>query len=452
MKRFLCAFLLFASVLHAVAVPKKGEMIEDAELDGVFKTYIAPIYQVAGLDPADLRIYFIHNPELGAAAGMNHRFYIQTGLITESQDVSEILGVLAHEVAHAASHHVERRLGAMEKMERNTAALIALSVAGGVLMGDASAAAAAMTAAAGSGMRAIQNYTRGQEGGADQGAMRYAEKLGWSLKGLYAVFEKLKGSDYLIEDLGSLAPYVQTHPLSKERMESLEAHLKKSPYTDQPFDPEFVESFKRIKAKVGAFLSPPGQTLRKYPESDTSLVARYARAIAHWRAGDVKQAHRAIDGLIEAYPQDPYFYEFKGQIFLEEGKVAQAAVQFEKALSHKKDALILKFQLARTYIALNTPETDKKARALLDGLANLQDDMPEYWVLRATVYGRQGQEGQAQWMLAESAVLTGDKRRALALARRAKSQLTGKGDAAARGSANDLVITLEEEQKRTGAF
>ena len=64
----------------------------------------------------------------------------------------------------------------------------------------------------------------------------------------------------------------------------------------------------------------PIRSARRYPPSDTSLPARYARAISTYRHGEMRDALAQIDALIQAQPNNPYFHELKGQALLEGGR------------------------------------------------------------------------------------------------------------------------------------
>ena len=70
----------------------------------------------------------------------------------------------------------------------------------------------------------------------------------------------------------------------------------------KPDRPGSAELLRLIKAKLHAFLDSPASTLAGYPPSDTSELARYARAIAYYRVPDVPKALPAIDGLIRDCP------------------------------------------------------------------------------------------------------------------------------------------------------
>ena len=75
-------------------------------------------------------------------------------------------------------------------------------------------------------------------------------------------------------------PYLRTHPFSRDRVQAIERHLSRSRYTDTPDTAEALRAHQRMIAKLDGFLSPVSRVLAKYPETDTSLSAAYARAVA----------------------------------------------------------------------------------------------------------------------------------------------------------------------------
>src|SRR3546814_15260045 len=84
-------------------------------------------------------------------------------------------------------------------------------------------------------------------------------------------------------------------------------------------------------ANLYTCLNPSAQPLRKYPESDTSLPARYARAIAYYEIPDLAKALEEVRGLTREYPDDPYFHELEGQVLFENGRPAEALPAYEEA-------------------------------------------------------------------------------------------------------------------------
>ena len=130
----------------------------------------------------------------------------------------------------------------------------------------------------------------------------------------------------------TIDPYVQNHPMPSERMAAL-AELAKTPYWDKKDPPELQFRHDMMRAKLYGFTERPDAVMRHYPASDTSMPARYARAISAYRFGDVRAAVAQIDGLIEAMPNNPYFYELKGQALLEGGHPAEAIAPLRHAVA-----------------------------------------------------------------------------------------------------------------------
>src|SRR5262249_61915116 len=81
--------------------------------------------------------------------------------------------------------------------------------------------------------------------------------------------------------IGQQDPYTRTHPLTQQRIDNVAEHVAHSPYSNVPDKREFVAQFKRMRAKLVGYLQPTARVLQQYPESDKSLEARDARAIAY---------------------------------------------------------------------------------------------------------------------------------------------------------------------------
>src|SRR5450631_4365742 len=91
----------------------------------------------------------------------------------------------------------------------------------------------------------------------------------------------------------------------------------------------------------------------RYPASDQSLPARYARAIAASRFSDPRAAMAQIDALIEAQPQNPYFLELKGQTLLEGGKPTEAIAPLRHAASLAPNPALIQILLGRALVESN---------------------------------------------------------------------------------------------------
>src|SRR6185436_13698305 len=153
-------------------------------------------------------------------------------------------------------------------------------------------------------------------------------------KGMQDTFKRF--ADDMLVISSRVDPYQQTHPMPRERVLALEELVKTNPYWDRKDPPELQLRHDMMRAKLSGFLERPDTVARRYPASDQSLPARYARAISTYRHGDLRQAVAQIDALIHGAPNNPYFAELKGQALLEGGRAAEAVAPLRQAvaLSH----------------------------------------------------------------------------------------------------------------------
>ncbi len=194
---------------------------------------------------------------------------------------------------------------------------------------------------------AIQNsllaYVRSQEDAADRAGVRFLNATGQSAKGMYDTFKRL--ADQILYASREIDPYMQSHPLPAERVRALEGLAKVQPALGQ-------EGFAgaagaaRPRARQAVRL-PRSARRRRAPLSDQrqQLAARYARAIATYRFGNVPGAIAQIDALIQAQPQNPYFHELKGQALLEAGRAAEAIAPLRRAAQLAPNPALIQIML-----------------------------------------------------------------------------------------------------------
>ena len=185
--------------------------------------------------------------------------------------------------------------------------------------------------------------------------------------------------------------------------------------------------------------------LKAYPESDTSLPARYARSIAFYRVANLPKATALIDQLLAEAPNDAYFHELKGQMLFENGRGAESLPSYEKAVSLDPGSALLRVELAHAQIERNDPVLRARAIEHLQFALGREPDEPMSWRYLATAFGQNDQMGESSLALAEEAMLKRNTVDAVGLARRAQSLLP-------KGSANWLragdIIALNDKSQR----
>jgi predicted Zn-dependent protease len=166
----------------------------------------------------------------------------------------------------------------------------------------------------------------------------------------------------------------------------------------------------------------PDTVARRYPFSDNSLPARYARAIAMYRFGNNGNAIGAIDGLIQTQPQNPYFYELKGQALLEGGRPAEAIAPLRRAAALAPNPALIQIMLGQALLATEEKTHAEEAITLLETALRREPESPEAYAQIAMAYGLKGDLARADLASAQSAFMRGDLKTARQLAARAKTR------------------------------
>ena len=388
---------------------------------------MTPIWKVAGLDPTAVQILIVQDGTLNAFVAGGQRIFINTGLLMRTERPNQLIGVLAHETGHIAGGHLARAQEEMEKLStlQILEALLGAGAMAGSSIGRGGVGRPAPADAGGGiapgSLLSYLKYTQTQESSADQAAMTFLERTHQSCKGAIEFLKILQREERLA--IGRRDPYLSTHPLTPERIEAFEQAAARSPYTNAPDPPQYLEMHHRIVAKLMGFLAP-STALQHFSEADRSVPARYARAVALYRTGALGSALLTIDGLIKEHPNDPYFHELRGQMLFDNGRVNEAVPSYRRAAQLLPATGIIKVDFARTLIESNKPENDREAIRNLE-LAATQGESGnfELWRLDAAAYSRTNNPGMTSLARAEMAVLRGNRAEAQAHAAAAEHAL-----------------------------
>ncbi|CAK0773207.1 Peptidase M48 [Azospirillaceae bacterium] len=387
-------------------------VIRDAEIEHIIRTFARPIFEVAGIDPLAVTIVLVRDGTLNAfvAGGMN--IFFHTGLLIESNDPSQLIGVIAHETGHISGGHLIRGDEAMENASAESILMMLLGGAAAAASGNPGAAAAVILGGSEMIRRNLMAFSRVQESSADQAAITYLDKAHLSGRGLLAFLEKLSSQELMPVDRQS--SYTRTHPLTRERIDTMQAYVEKSPWSNAGLPPQFSELHQRMKAKLIGFIQPAA-ALRRYPPEDRSVFARYARAVAMYQQGDIKQSLLLVDELIAVEPKNPFFYELKGQILLENRRVSESLAPYRKAVALLPDSGLLRVSLAQALLETKNPGpvVVDEALRVLESAMDEERRSSMMWRLMATAWDRKNNPGMLAYSMAEEAMARGD----LAMAR-----------------------------------
>ncbi|HEY0852820.1 MAG TPA: M48 family metalloprotease [Bradyrhizobium sp.] len=418
-----------AIAITPIAASAQGlPVIRDTEAEQLLRDYTRPILRAAGLEKQNIQMVIINEVSFNAFVADGRRIFVNTGAIMQSETPNQIIGVLAHETGHLAGGHLAKIREQLANAQ--TQLIIAMLLGAGAMVAGArsgysgsgltQAGAAAIQAPQEVIRRTLLSYQRQQEENADRAGVKYLTATGQSARGMYETFKRFT-NDSLFAARGA-DPYLQSHPMPADRVSALEGLARSSPYWDKKDDPALQLRHDMVRAKISAFMEKPDTVYRRYTTSNSSLPARYARAIVTYRHGDLRSAIAQIDSLIQEQPNNPYFYELRGQAMLEGGRPAEAIAPLRKAVQLSHNAPLIEMLLGQALVASNNNAYTDEAINILRAAVSRETEAPLGYSQLAMAYGRKGDYAQADLASAQAAYLRGDSKTARELASRAKTR------------------------------
>ncbi len=414
---FIFTALLFFITVTSGTNAKNLPLVRDSEVETTLWSYATPIFKVAGLKANTVKIRIVNHSHINAFVSNGLNLFLNIGLLTTGVDPGPVMAVIAHEAGHLSAGHLIRTRKAISDASSKALLGSILSVTA-LLAGGGNAAAATNSAGTAIAHTSLLRYSTAQEEAADQAAVKYLNSLGIPLDGMLYVLNKLKQKELFTQERP--ASHLGSHPLTQERIRFVRNQVDKSRNASNAFTLEQIKTFERMKNKLYAFTHRPKQTLTKFPEDNQKIAARYARAIAYYRIPHLERAIAEIDSLLEEYPNDPWFYELKGQMLFENGRVSLAILPFTKAVSLRPKDALFRLSLARTQLENNSPLDIQDAINNLRIATQLEPNYSPHWYFLGIGYGRNKEFTKSNLALAEASFLQRNYKDAIYLAEKVK--------------------------------
>ena len=414
LSRFVRMLMLALVLGFAAAQPAAADdgpsILRDTETEALFQDVAKPLIEAANLDKKSVKVVLLNDDEINAFVAGSQNVYVNSGLITRADNVNQLQFVIAHELGHVAGGHAIRMgEGAKEATGITLATMVlgAIAIAAGA--GDAGLGLMMMGQRAAMGQ--FLAFTRAQETSADVAGASYIHKAGVSGKGGLEFFKKLQNQEYRLA-VYATDSYDRTHPLSSERISMLTNMFQKDAAWNTPTDPALEARFQRVKAKLVGFISPK-QAISKYPETDQTVPAHYARAYAYHLGAYPDKALAEADALLKTAPHDPYFLELKGQIMLESGRPADAIAPLREATEKSGKAPLIASMLGHALISTENQKNMEEAKGILKSAVAVDNGNPFAWYQLGMIYDSEGDTPRAALATAERSNLEGNPKLAL---------------------------------------
>ncbi|MGE3064797.1 MAG: M48 family metalloprotease [Hyphomicrobiaceae bacterium] len=423
-----------AAVLLPVAGPALAQglpLIRDAEIENLLKDYSRPIFRAAGLGSQNITMRIIRHESFNAFVVDGQNVFINSGTLAEAKTPNEVIGVIAHETGHIKGGHMAQLRARIARDQTKSLLLTILGI--GLMVGGATAGSdgARSIGSAGQGvmmggnemlMRSLLSERRNQESAADQAGLTFLGLTHQSGRGMLETFERFARQEYISD--AQKDPFVRSHPVAADRLARLREKVEASPYYSAKDPPQLQLRHDMMRAKLAGYLDRPQVVYNRYPPSDTSLPARYARAIARNCSGNCATAIGDVDALIREQPGNAYFWELKGNMLYANGKYADAIPALRKSLQIAGREPLIEVALAQALLGMNTAGGVDEALGLLRRAVVSDPSNSLAYHQMANAFYKKQQYPQADLAAAQAHFIEGNVKQAQIFAKRALTKLS----------------------------
>lgn len=262
MKRFLAgAGLVISTTACAVSTQQEVQlgmdyaqqinaqlpMVNDPEINRYINVLGDSIAKLSDERNLDWHFYIVNSKEVNAFAVPGGFIYVNRGLIERADNLSQLAGVLGHEIAHVTERH------SIEQMQKAQTANIGVTLACVLTkVCDSQAAGAAINIAGGA---VFARFSRKDESEADRKAVEYVKRAGLDPRGIPDMFEKLL-AERKTRPAG-VESWFATHPLEEDRIAETRALIGKvDPVILQSLNAD-TPNFNAFKQRVLSLPPPP---------------------------------------------------------------------------------------------------------------------------------------------------------------------------------------------------
>ncbi|CAB0150199.1 Beta-barrel assembly-enhancing protease [Pseudidiomarina piscicola] len=275
------------------------------------------------------KFFWVNQNQINAFAFFGGHIGVNTGLIAETRNESELASVLAHEIAHVSQRHIVRNMDAMQRSGPTALATMLGSILLGIVNPELGMAAISASMA-GMQQRSI-NYTRLFEQEADRIGITILAETGFDPMGAPDFFGRLAEKYRYASKPPEM---LLTHPLSESRIADtrLRAERMRRPNQGQRDELAFWLAKYRVMVR---HTKTYNATAARNDMTDTNqtiaTAAQYGLAIALLDSEQPQAAAETLAPLLEKDPYNTFYLDVQTDIFL-------ALQDYDSALSMLEQA------------------------------------------------------------------------------------------------------------------
>ena len=380
-------------------------VVRDVETEDVFKAINAPLVKAMDDDINEIKFRLTMSDVFNAYVSGGKNVYFTAGLILGVDNASQFVAVSAHELGHIRGRHLNQLSRSLITSNGIKTGAMLLGILGGLASGNADNFLGTAMLGNQVASRSLLKGIRAHEIEADYAALSLMKKAKISPIGQVQINQKmLEESGYSSKQ----SVYNRTHPSSEDRLEIAKDGLKASPYKNKKYSKDIERRFMRVRAKLFGYLRDKKDVLNRYPKTDTSDLARYARAMNHYANHNGVCGVKEMEFLIKKYPNDPYYLGSYANVLYEAGKLKKSIAVYKKALKIYPSAGLMWIEYAKYNIDLNTKESLKEAEYALFRAKRYESESFYLYYTMTALYSKTKEKGKRILARAEGMYILGD--------------------------------------------
>jgi len=385
-------------------------MVGDTYITDYIANLVQTIVDAKEPMPFTVRSAVIANPILNAFAIPGGYIYVFTGLIQEVENDSQLVSVIAHELAHVSQRHVASRIEKQSKLGMLTAAGMLAGFLLGAATGNGDAGVAVMAGTQGAATAALLQYSQADENEADHVGLNSLVKAGYNPKGMTEMFSILQKNQWFASR-AEMPSYLSTHPATATRISYLNDRISRMPaaFTERQ---EHNVTLKHIQPLIRSKMSPSETAMGYYkskPIGEYTAMDYVGLGIVQLRLKDVAGAEQSYAKALEMDPKDPLVSREVGIFYFQTGRSKEATKYLQMAvIKNSRDALGL-FYLAR--LEAENHNLDRAATYMRKVLDMVPEDAEVHYHL-GRILGESGDTFSGNLHISYSAIYSGDLRKA----------------------------------------
>ena len=374
---------------------------------------------------ADYFFFAVRDPMLNAFALPGGFIAVHSALLLAAQTESELASVLSHEIGHVTQRHIARMIGQQKQDMLIPLAAMVLAALAARSSGDA--AMGVMMGGQGLAIQRQLNFSRDAEREADRVGFQIMGAGGYDTSGMVAFFGRLQSASRNYSDV--VPPWLQSHPLTTERIADIQARIREMPYRQRIDGLEF--HLVRARTRVLQDESTQGrnearlafQSQLTQQSGQQQAGAQYGLSFLALKKGNLAAAQswlekarstmKPVQGAVFSTGQAAsdaaaMFAALSLEIKLAPGQPASVVQQVLEEAREAHDKFPFSRGIARQYAdaMIANGKYDEAARYLREQAQQYRSE-PKLYDLLAKTYAAQGKKALQHIALAESYALGG---------------------------------------------